>query len=54
MGVSAPALPRSSDFNSSIVRAGKTHVFSPLALSLYLSRPSDERYLLDFIFGVFT
>ena len=26
-------------------------MFFPLALSLFLSRPSDERYLLDLIFG---
>ena len=32
----------------------KNPCFFPLALSLFLSRPSDERYLLDLIFSVFT
>ena len=32
----------------------KNPCFFPLALSLFLPRPSDERYLLDFIFGFFT
>ena len=32
--------------------SGKNPCFFPLALSLFLPRPSDERYLLDFIFSV--
>ena len=34
--------------------SGKNPCFFPLALLLFLPRPSDERCLLDFIFGVFT